>query len=281
MAAKKRAGESGKAVAVSVRAGKRGKVAAKNAVGKKVAARAPAKKVASKASAAAPKASAAMPKASAAMPKAGAKASKASAAAPKASAKASKTGPSVAQRPARAPAPAAARSRSAKPQPSPAATTSSASGPGVGDRAPSFALQDQSGQTLSSDELAGKPYVIYFYPKDDTPGCTTQACGFRDTGAEFDGAGVRVIGVSPDSVASHQRFAGKYGLSFTLLSDPKQELATHYGVWAMKKNYGREYMGIVRSTFLVDADGVIRKAWRSVRVNGHVAEVHAAAAALG
>jgi len=89
-----------------------------------------------------------------------------------------------------------------------------------------------------------------------------------------------VLGVSPDSVASHQRFANKYELSFTLLSDPEQELATRYGVWALKKNYGREYMGIVRSTFLVDGEGVIRHAWRGVRVNGHVAEVQAAASAL-
>lgn len=156
----------------------------------------------------------------------------------------------------------------------------SAGGPAPGERAPRFALLDHQGQTLSSDELAGKPYVIYFYPKDDTPGCTTQACGFRDTEAQFVRAGVRIIGVSPDSVASHQRFAGKYGLPFTLLSDPEQALASSYGVWALKKNYGREYMGIVRSTFLVDGKGVIRKVWRAVRVNGHVAEVEAAAAAL-
>jgi peroxiredoxin Q/BCP len=156
----------------------------------------------------------------------------------------------------------------------------SGGGPTVGDRAPSFALLDHQGQTLSSNELKGKPYVIYFYPKDDTPGCTTQACGFRDTEAEFDGVGVRIIGVSPDSVASHQRFSSKYGLPFTLLSDPEQALASQYGVWALKKNYGREYMGIVRSTFLVDAKGVIAKVWRAVRVNGHVAEVQAAAAAL-
>ncbi|HWO14972.1 MAG TPA: thioredoxin-dependent thiol peroxidase [Polyangiaceae bacterium] len=150
----------------------------------------------------------------------------------------------------------------------------------MGDRAPKFALQDHLGQALSSGDLAGTPYVIYFYPKDDTPGCTSEACGFRDAGADFEGAGVRVLGVSPDSVASHQRFANKYELSFTLLSDPEQELATRYGVWALKKNYGREYMGIVRSTFLVDGEGVIRHAWRGVRVNGHVAEVQAAASAL-
>ena len=174
---------------------------------------------------------------------------------------------------------AAKPAKPAKPS-KPASAQASAATLGEGDAAPSFSLHDQRGKTLSSEELAGKPYVIYFYPKDDTPGCTTQACGFRDTGAEFDEVGVRVIGVSPDSVASHQRFATKYGLPFTLLSDPEQALASEYGVWALKKNYGREYMGIVRSTFLVDASGVIRKVWRGVRVNGHVAEVQAAAAAL-
>jgi thioredoxin-dependent peroxiredoxin len=177
------------------------------------------------------------------------------------------------------PANAAKPAKPAKPS-KPASAQASAATLGEGDAAPSFSLHDQRGQTLSSDELAGKPYVVYFYPKDDTPGCTTQACGFRDTGAEFDEVGVRVIGVSPDSVASHQRFATKYGLPFTLLSDPEQALASEYGVWALKKNYGREYMGIVRSTFLVDGSGVIRKVWRGVRVNGHVAEVQAAAAAL-
>jgi peroxiredoxin Q/BCP len=149
-----------------------------------------------------------------------------------------------------------------------------------GDRAPSFELPDQAGGTVSSESLSGHPYVLYFYPKDDTPGCTTQACGFRDSFADFDGAGVRVLGVSPDSVASHQKFIGKYGLPFTLLSDSSRSLASAYGVWALKKLYGRESMGIVRSTFLVDAEGVIRKVWRGVRVNGHIAEVQAAAAQL-
>jgi peroxiredoxin Q/BCP len=149
-----------------------------------------------------------------------------------------------------------------------------------GDRAPSFELSDQAGGSLSSGSLAGHPYVLYFYPKDDTPGCTTEACGFRDAFPDFEGAGVRVLGVSPDSIASHQKFVGKYGLPFTLLSDSERSLASAYGVWALKKLYGRESMGIVRSTFLVDGEGVIRKVWRGVRVNGHVAEVQAAAAQL-
>ncbi len=149
-----------------------------------------------------------------------------------------------------------------------------------GDRAPRFELTDQRGVVVSSESLAGSPYVVYFYPKDDTPGCTTEACGFRDAFPDFEHAGVRVLGVSPDSVASHQRFVGKYSLPFTLLSDTEHELATHYGVWALKKNYGREYMGIVRSTFVVDASGVVRNVWRGVRVNGHVSEVQAAVAQL-
>ncbi len=146
-----------------------------------------------------------------------------------------------------------------------------------GDRAPSFQLVDQRGGSVSSEGLVGHPYVLYFYPKDDTPGCTIEACEFRDAAAKFDRASVRVIGVSPDGTSSHQKFSTKYGLTFTLLSDTGQQLATAYGAWALKKNYGREYMGVVRSTFLVGPDGVIRKAWRGVRVKGHVAEVQAAA----
>jgi thioredoxin-dependent peroxiredoxin len=150
----------------------------------------------------------------------------------------------------------------------------------AGARAPAFDLIDQSGESVSSSALAGQPYVLYFYPKNDTPGCTTEACGFRDAYPDFERLGVRVIGVSPDSVVSHQKFIAKYGLPFTLLSDGAQALASKYGVWSLKKNYGREYMGIVRSTFLVDGEGTIRKAWRGIRVNGHIAEVQAAAAAL-
>jgi peroxiredoxin Q/BCP len=172
--------------------------------------------------------------------------------------------------------PAAAKSSSGKLPKAPAAEQAPTLA--EGDRAPSFELPDQAGGTVSSKSLSGHPYVLYFYPKDDTPGCTTEACGFRDTIADFDAAGVRVLGVSPDSVASHQKFVGKYGLPFTLLSDSDRALASSYGVWAMKKLYGRESMGIVRSTFLVDGEGVIRKVWRGVRVNGHVAEVQAAAA---
>ena len=150
-----------------------------------------------------------------------------------------------------------------------------------GDIAPSFTLPDQEGEHLASAELAGNAYVLYFYPKDDTPGCTSEACGFRDALPDFEKLGVRVIGVSPDSSTSHQRFRAKYELPFTLLSDTDKSLSQAYGAWALKKNYGREYMGVVRSTFLVDASGVIRNAWRAVKVNGHVEKVQAAAAALG
>jgi peroxiredoxin Q/BCP len=149
----------------------------------------------------------------------------------------------------------------------------------VGSRAPAFKLKDQSGKELSSSALAGSPYVLYFYPKDDTTGCTKEACGFRDSQRSF-GRLARVIGVSPDSEASHARFAEKYGLPFTLLADPDKTLADAYGVWVKKQNYGREYMGIARSTFLVDAKGVIQKAWRGVRVDGHVDAVLEAAKAL-
>jgi len=152
---------------------------------------------------------------------------------------------------------------------------------GEGDEAPGFALPDQGGAQVSSGALAGQPYVLYFYPKNDTPGCTTEACAFRDALPAFEELGVRVIGVSPDSSASHERFRAKYELPFTLLSDADKQLSTAYGAWALKKNYGREYMGVVRSTFLVDAKGVIRNAWRGVKVNGHVEKVQAAAAALG
>lgn len=152
---------------------------------------------------------------------------------------------------------------------------------GEGDTAPAFTLPDESGVEVSSAGLAGKPYVLYFYPKDDTPGCTTEACGFRDALPDFEKLGVRVIGVSPDSAASHQRFRAKYELPFTLLSDAEKALSSAYGAWALKKNYGREYMGVVRSTFLVDARGVIRNVWRGVKVNGHIEKVQVAAAALG
>jgi thioredoxin-dependent peroxiredoxin len=142
-----------------------------------------------------------------------------------------------------------------------------------GSTAPSFSLLDQDSQMFSSFSLEGRAYVLYFYPKDDTPGCTKEACDFRDSLNRFASRGIVVVGVSPDPPGSHARFRDKYGISFRLLSDTDRELAQAYGVWVKKQNYGREYMGIERSTFLIDAAGIVRKAWRGVRVPGHVENV--------
>lgn len=150
-----------------------------------------------------------------------------------------------------------------------------------GQKAPSFELLDQDGAVVRSSDLAGGPYVLYFYPKDNTPGCTQEACDFRDRFPEFSGSGIRVFGVSPDSARSHAGFREKYQLPFPLLVDSEKELAKAYGVWEKKKNYGREYMGIVRSTFVVDGAGVVRKAYRGVRVAGHADAVLAVAKELG
>jgi peroxiredoxin Q/BCP len=149
-------------------------------------------------------------------------------------------------------------------------SAASASSISDGAPAPAFELDADSGERIDSQSLGGKPYVLYFYPKDDTPGCTTEACGFRDALSDFEKRGVRVLGVSPDSVKSHAKFKDKYGLTFDLLSDPEKVLANAYGVWVKKKNYGREYLGIQRSTFLVDRNGRVHKVWRQVRVPGHV-----------
>ena len=143
----------------------------------------------------------------------------------------------------------------------------------VGDKAPNFKLPADDGKTLSSDQFRGKKLVLYFYPKDDTPGCTKEAIGFSDAQREFLLTDTRVIGVSRDSSAKHQKFKEKYDLEIILLSDETGELCKHYNVWQKKKNYGKEHMGIERSTFLIDASGVIKKIWRKVRVPGHVDEV--------
>jgi peroxiredoxin Q/BCP len=150
-----------------------------------------------------------------------------------------------------------------------------------GSGAPSLGSLVSVGGAASDRDLTGRPYVLYFYPKDETPGCTKEACAFRDMLPRFAEQGVRVLGVSPDSVASHERFRQKHGLGFTLLSDDKHELAQAYGVWVKKQNYGREYMGVERSTFLIDGNGVVRRVWRGVRVDGHVQEVLEALAGLG
>ena len=140
----------------------------------------------------------------------------------------------------------------------------------AGDPAPAFQLPDQDGAVVRSDDLRGKPYVLYFYPADDTPGCTTEACGFNDNLSAFQEAKVPVVGVSPDDQASHQKFRSKYGLRFTLLSDPEKRVLEAYGAWGERPGRGP---GVIRSTFLVGEDGVVRKAWHAVKPDGHAQEV--------
>lgn len=143
----------------------------------------------------------------------------------------------------------------------------------AGTPAPDFTMPTDGGGSVTLSALRGKPVVLYFYPKDDTSGCTAQACGFRDQLPDFQGVEATVIGVSKDSVASHDKFKAKYGLPFTLASDKEAGVAEAYGVWVEKSMYGRKYMGLERSTFLIDKDGVVRKVWRKVKVPGHVKEV--------
>jgi thioredoxin-dependent peroxiredoxin len=144
---------------------------------------------------------------------------------------------------------------------------------GPGDKAPRFSLPDQDGKPVSSDTLKGKPAVVYFYPADDTPGCTTEACQFRDVHEEYADTGADVWGVSPDSGASHRRFREKFDLPFTLLSDVDKDVSTRYGAWREKTNYGKTYMGIGRSTYLIDPDLRIARAWPTVKADGHPAAV--------
>lgn len=143
----------------------------------------------------------------------------------------------------------------------------------AGQAAPGFSLAADDGSTVSLADLAGSTVALYFYPKDDTAGCTAQACEFRDMSAEYDVAGVRVIGVSPDPLTSHEKFRDKHGLPFTLLSDPEHEAAEAYGVWVQKSMYGRTYMGIERSTFVIGPDGVLKEALYKVKPKGHAATV--------
>ena len=145
--------------------------------------------------------------------------------------------------------------------------------------APPFELQDQDGNPVKLSDFAGRTVVLYFYPKADTPGCTTQACGIRDRRADYESAGAVVLGVSPDEPKALRRFADKHGLPFTLLADPDHEVAEAYGAWGEKTTYGKRSMGIIRSTFVIDADGVVRKAMPGVKPEGHAAEVLAALAA--
>jgi thioredoxin-dependent peroxiredoxin len=145
-----------------------------------------------------------------------------------------------------------------------------------GKPAPDFALESDAGERVRLSDLKGKPVVLYFYPKDDTPGCTTQARGIRDAWQDFAERGAVVLGVSPDTAESHARFREKYGLPFTLLADPDHEVAERYGVWAEKQNDGKTYMGIERSTFVIDDDGVVTKVMRRVKPDTHADDVLAA-----
>ena len=149
---------------------------------------------------------------------------------------------------------------------------------GANQPAPDFTLTDDSGIAISLSDFRGQPVVLYFYPKDDTPGCTTEACDFRDDYSAY--AGVNILGVSPDSVASHVKFKKKYGLPFPLLADEGHQVANQYGVWGLKKFMGREYEGILRTTFLIDAQGNIARVFENVKPADHSAEVLAAIKAL-
>lgn len=145
--------------------------------------------------------------------------------------------------------------------------------PSTGQLAPDFRLKDQDGRDVTLSGLRGQHVVLYFYPKDNTPGCTQEACDFRDEHSALRAAGAVVLGVSPDSAASHQKFAAKFSLPFPLLVDAEHTLAEAYGVWGEKTLYGRTFMGLVRSTFLIDPEGRLVRAWPKVKVAGHVAEL--------
>ena len=147
----------------------------------------------------------------------------------------------------------------------------------AGDAIPAFSLPTDGGGTVSSADLNGRAAVIYFYPKDDTPGCTKEAQAFRDAAGDFAAAGVTVVGISKDSAAKHDKFKAKHDLNFVLASDADSDVCERFGVWVEKSMYGKKYMGIERATFLVDANGTVRRAWRKVKVPGHAAEVLAAA----
>jgi peroxiredoxin Q/BCP len=150
-----------------------------------------------------------------------------------------------------------------------------------GDPAPDFSMPANGGRTVSLAGLKGKPFVLYFYPKADTPGCTKEACAFQEALPQLGGIGVEVIGVSRDPMAPIEKFAEKYGLQFPLASDESTEVAQKYGTWVEKSNYGRTSMGMELTTFLIGKDGRIAKIWRKVKVDGHARQVMEAAQALG
>jgi len=150
----------------------------------------------------------------------------------------------------------------------------------VGAKAPAFNLPASGGRTVSSDHLAGKPYLLYFYPKADTPGCTKQACGLQEALPALGEIGLEVIGISPDAMTPIEKFAAKYKLTFPLASDADQVVASAYGTWVEKSMYGKKYMGMERSSFLIGADGKIVAIWRKVKPEAHAAQVLEAAAGL-
>jgi peroxiredoxin Q/BCP len=156
--------------------------------------------------------------------------------------------------------------------------TSTPNGLIPGDLAPDFTLPDEHGTSHRLADRRGSWTIVYFYPHDDTPGCTTEACQFRDLASDIDAEGATVWGISPDGAASHARFRAKWGLPFTLLSDPDHAVAASYGAWGLKTQYGREYEGIIRSTVLVDPEGRVARSWPRVKADGHAAEVLAALA---
>jgi thioredoxin-dependent peroxiredoxin len=140
----------------------------------------------------------------------------------------------------------------------------------IGKQAPDFVLQANNGDNVTLSSFKGTNVVLYFYPKDMTPGCTTEACDFRDQIQQFNELDAVILGISPDPVDRHQKFVDKYGLPFLLLADTEHQVAEDYGVWKLKKNFGKEYMGIERSTFIIDKNGTLVKEWRKVQVKGHV-----------
>lgn len=178
---------------------------------------------------------------------------------------------------------ATAKTRAVKAAPAkPAKPAPAGIPPGVkeGDAAPDFALAATGGRTVSLTAMKGKPFVLYFYPKADTPGCTTEACAFNEALTQFKGLGIEVIGVSPDKLPAIERFAEKYGLTFPLASDADATTAKAYGAWGEKVFMGRRSVGLIRSTFLIDAKGKVAKVWKKVKVDGHAAAVLEAAQTL-
>lgn len=143
----------------------------------------------------------------------------------------------------------------------------------VGKAAPQFTLQNEKGDNVSLQDFKGKNVVLYFYPKDMTPGCTTEACDFRDAYEDFSSLNAVILGVSLDDASRHTKFIEKHGLPFSLLVDNNHEVAEAYGVWVLKKNFGKEYMGIERTTFLIDEDGIVKQEWRKVKVKNHIEDV--------